>query len=42
MDALSTWELAHAVPKCFPSEELPEEVTQDSAKMRITWESCRK
>lgn len=41
MDALSTWELAHAVPKCFPSEELPE-VTQDSAKTRITWESCRK
>lgn len=27
-------EPTHAVPKCFPSEELPEQVTQDSAKTK--------
>lgn len=34
MDALGTLEPAYAVPECFPSEKLPEQVTQDSAKTR--------
>lgn len=42
MHALGTLELVHAVPKCFPSEEVPEEVPQDFAKSRNTLESCRK
>jgi len=33
-------EPVHVVPKCFPSEKLPEQVTQDSTQTKKTLESC--
>lgn len=44
-----TRELTHTVPQCIPSEEPPEQVTQDSAKTKTLWKAvgnaegnCRK